>query len=54
MPLDIALTALEMLQGTGKTIGIISHVEALKERVSTQINVRKGAGGVSSITVVGL
>ena len=52
--LDVALTALEMLQGTGKTIGIISHVEALKERVSTQINVRKGAGGVSTIRVVGL
>ena len=52
--LDVALTALEMLQGTGKTIGIISHVEALKERVSTQINVRKGAGGVSSIKVIGL
>ncbi|ALW86532.1 hypothetical protein AUC43_16445 [Hymenobacter sedentarius] len=52
--LDVALTALEMLQGTGKTIGIISHVEALKERVSTQINVRKGAGGISSIRVVGL
>lgn len=52
--LDVALTALETLQGTGKTIGIISHVEALKERVSTQINVRKGAGGVSSILVVGL
>ncbi len=50
--LDVALTALEMLQG--KTIGIISHVEALKERVSTQINVRKGAGGVSSIRVIGL
>ncbi|MFC7669363.1 SbcC/MukB-like Walker B domain-containing protein [Hymenobacter humi] len=52
--LDVALTALEMLQGTGKTIGIISHVEALKERVSTQISVRKGAGGVSSIRVIGL
>lgn len=52
--LDVALTALELLQGTGKTIGIISHVEALKERVNTQINVRKGAGGVSSIRVVGL
>ncbi|GAA4004422.1 AAA family ATPase [Hymenobacter fastidiosus] len=51
--LDIALTALETLQGTGKTIGIISHVEALKERVSTQINVRKGAGGVSTLRVVG-
>ena len=52
--LDVALTALEMLQGTGKTIGIISHVEALKDRVSTQINVRKGPGGVSSIRVIGL
>ncbi|MBG8552060.1 AAA family ATPase [Hymenobacter guriensis] len=51
--LDVALSALEMLQGTGKTIGIISHVEALKERVTTQINVRKGAGGVSSLQVLG-
>ncbi|QNH61250.1 AAA family ATPase [Hymenobacter sediminicola] len=51
--LDVALSALEMLQGTGKTIGIISHVEALKERVHTQINVRKGAGGVSSLQVLG-
>ncbi|NVO83843.1 AAA family ATPase [Hymenobacter terrestris] len=51
--LDVALSALEMLQGTGKTIGIISHVEALKERVSTQINVRKGTGGISSLQVLG-
>jgi len=51
--LEVALSALEMLQGTGKTIGIISHVEALKERVTTQINVRKEAGGVSSLRVVG-
>ncbi|SNC67008.1 exonuclease SbcC [Hymenobacter gelipurpurascens] len=51
--LEIALSALEMLQGTGKTIGIISHVEALKERVTTQINVRKGAGGISTLQVIG-
>jgi exonuclease SbcC len=51
--LDIALSALETLQGTGKTIGIISHVEALKERVTTQINVRKGAGGISTLQVIG-
>ncbi len=51
--LDIALSALEMLQGTGKTIGIISHVEALQERVTTQINVRKGAGGISTLQVLG-
>ncbi|WP_400191735.1 AAA family ATPase [Hymenobacter sp. B81] len=51
--LDVALSALETLQGSGKMVGIISHVEALKERVSTQIHVRKGAGGVSSIRVMG-
>ncbi|TGE29571.1 AAA family ATPase [Hymenobacter metallicola] len=51
--LEVALSALETLQGSGKTIGIISHVEALKERVTTQISVRKGAGGVSSLRVVG-
>ncbi|WP_375437209.1 AAA family ATPase [uncultured Hymenobacter sp.] len=51
--LDVALSALETLQGTGKTIGIISHVEALKERVSTQINVCKGVGGISSLQIVG-
>ncbi|MBC6607334.1 AAA family ATPase [Hymenobacter sp. BT188] len=51
--LEVALTALEILQGTGKMIGIISHVEALKERVTTQINVRKGVGGISTLRVVG-
>ncbi|MCA8831157.1 SbcC/MukB-like Walker B domain-containing protein [Hymenobacter pini] len=51
--LDVALSALELLQGTGKTIGIISHVEGLKERISTQISVKKGAGGISSLQVLG-
>jgi len=51
--LDVALSALETLQGSGKMIGVISHVEALKERVTTQILVRKGAGGTSSLQVVG-
>ncbi|GAB3571782.1 AAA family ATPase [Hymenobacter daeguensis] len=51
--LEVALAALEQLQGLGKTIGIISHVEALKERVNTQIQVRRGAGGVSTLHVVG-
>ncbi|WP_066836231.1 AAA family ATPase [Rufibacter ruber] len=49
--LDIAMDALESLQATGKMIGIISHVEALKERISTQIVVEKLAGGRSSIRV---
>ncbi len=47
--LDSALNALERLQSSGKTIGVISHVEALKERIAVQIVVKKGANGVSKV-----
>ncbi len=48
--LDIAIGALENLQHSrNKSIGIISHVEALKERITTQIQVVKGKGGKSYI-----
>lgn len=40
--LEIALTALDSLNASGKIIGIVSHVEALKERISAQIQVEKG------------
>ncbi|WP_181304161.1 AAA family ATPase [Rufibacter sp. XAAS-G3-1] len=50
--LDVAMDALDNLQASGKMIGIISHVEALKERISTQIVVEKQAGGHSKIRVV--
>lgn len=51
--LDIALDALDRLNGSGKTIGVISHVEALKERISVQIQVNKQAGlGVSSLAAM--
>jgi exonuclease SbcC len=42
--LETALTALDSLQSRGKMIGIISHVEALKERIPLQIKVIKQAG----------
>ncbi|TPE42893.1 AAA family ATPase [Pontibacter mangrovi] len=51
--LDSAISTLENLQASGKMIGIISHVEALKERISTQIKVQRQAGGVSKVEVVG-
>ncbi|WP_242927414.1 AAA family ATPase [Pontibacter vulgaris] len=51
--LDAAISTLENLQASGKMIGIISHVEALKERISTQIKVQKQHGGVSKVEVVG-
>lgn len=51
--LDLALTTLEKLQSeSNKSIGIISHVEALKERISTQILIEKSAHGYSSIRIV--
>lgn len=42
--LEVALDALERLNATGKLIGVISHVDALKERINTQIHVQKGSG----------
>ncbi|WP_289053342.1 AAA family ATPase [Carboxylicivirga marina] len=48
--LDVALSALEKLQSeTNRTIGIISHVPALKERVTTQIELKKDASGYSTL-----
>jgi exonuclease SbcC len=48
--LDVAISALENLQHSrNKSIGIISHVEALKERITTQIEVVKGKSGRSYI-----
>ena len=47
-----AISTLENLQASGKTIGLISHVELLKERLTTQVRVLRGAGGTSRIQVV--
>ena len=46
--LEIALETLSGLQQDGKLIGIISHVSALKERISIQINITPVSGGRSS------
>ena len=50
--LNTALDALERLQHSGKMIGIISHVSDLKDRIGTQIRVRPGAGGNSTVHLV--
>lgn len=47
--LDTALETLAGLQQDGKLIGVISHVSALKERISTQIQVIPQTGGRSQI-----
>ena len=52
--LDTALDALDALNASGKTIGVISHVEAMKERIPVQIRVRKMNGlGYSKLLLPG-
>ncbi|WP_432470546.1 SbcC/MukB-like Walker B domain-containing protein [Amphritea sp. HPY] len=49
--LDIALDALDNLNASGKMIGVISHIEAMKERIPTQLRVTKKSGlGVSQLS----
>lgn len=48
--LDTALNALDSLNASGKTIGVISHVEAMKDRIPVQIKVKKVNGlGISRL-----
>ena len=50
--LEMALAALDALNASGKMIGVISHVEALKERIPAQIRVEKAAGiGYSRLVI---
>ncbi|MDP4983673.1 AAA family ATPase [Pseudoalteromonas tunicata] len=42
--LDMALDALDNLHASGKTIGVISHIDAMKERIAVQIEVKKQNG----------
>ncbi|MDE2421658.1 MAG: AAA family ATPase [Gammaproteobacteria bacterium] len=51
--LETALSALDAINASGKMIGVISHVEGLKERINVQIKVSKSAGlGVSTLQIV--
>ena len=49
--LEIAISALEGLRQSNKMVGVISHVEILKERISTQIIVEKEPNGTSRLSV---
>lgn len=52
--LDQTLDTLEKLQAeSSKTIGIISHVDSLKERIRTQIQLSRNGQGYSKIEIVG-
>lgn len=50
--LEMAVNTLENLQASGKSIGIISHVRELKERVTVQIQVMKKGSGNSEVRIL--
>ncbi len=47
--LDVAIDALENLQGQGRKVGVISHVESMQARIATKICVERRGGGVSVV-----
>jgi exonuclease SbcC len=49
--LDVAISALETLHASGRTVGVISHVQPMIERIGVQIRVTKHGFGRSSLEV---
>lgn len=49
--LDVAVDALETLQGHGRRVGVVTHVEAMVERISVQVKVEKRGSGRSVVEV---
>lgn len=49
--LDVAMQTLDSLRENGRTIGLISHVETMKERIPAQLSVEKTPAGCSAVEV---
>lgn len=50
--LDLAVDALETLQGRGRKVGVITHVAAMIERIAVQVRVEKRGNGRSVVRVI--
>jgi len=50
--LYLAMTTLENLKTHGKVVGVISHVEGVKKRIKTQIELVKKPNGLSELKMV--
>jgi exonuclease SbcC len=50
--LDVVLAELGRLRAGGRVVGVVSHVEAMKQAVAERIAVRRRADGSSTLTVV--
>ena len=47
--LDPAMEGLEAIQNEGRTIGVVSHVDAVKDRIAAQIVMEKQGAGCSIV-----
>lgn len=50
--LDMVMTTLENLKGLRRKVGIISHVESLRERIPVKITLKKKSKAVSCVEIV--
>lgn len=50
--LAMAVSVLEQLQATGRRVGVISHVEEMKERIAVKIEVTPVGAGRSTVQIV--
>lgn len=51
--LDVAIDALEALQGQNRKVGVITHVAAVVERIAVQVRVEKRGQGRSTVRIIG-
>lgn len=52
--LELAMRTLDQLRAGGRTVGIISHVEAMKDQIPAQLSVVAAPGGPSTIAPHGV
>ena len=50
--LDVAIDALETLQGQGRRVGVITHVAAMIDRIAVQVRVERRGSGRSVVRVI--
>jgi DNA repair protein SbcC/Rad50 len=51
--LAMAISVLEQLQATGRRVGIISHIEELKEKIAVRVEITPVGSGRSTVQIVG-
>jgi len=49
--LDLAIDALEALQAQGRMVGVISHVQAMKDRIPMQVRIEAQGDGSSEVVI---